>query len=189
MSYGTIVADPPWRVHQPPALVTTGRGFPKAGPNKALPYPTMSVAEIMALPVASIASTDAHLYLWTINRFVDQAYNVVRAWGFKPSTLLVWCKPPRGLGAGGAYALTTEFCLFARRGKGAYESRHVSSWFQWPRGKHSEKPDAMLDLIERVSPGPYVELFARRERIGWDSWGDESAGTAEFDAAATSEER
>lgn len=53
-------------------------------------------------------------------------------------------------------------------------------WFTWPRGLHSQKPEAFLDLVERVSPGPYVELFARRDRLGWDTWGNESLGTAEM---------
>jgi N6-adenosine-specific RNA methylase IME4 len=96
---------------------------------------------------------------------------------------LTWCKPRKGLGVGGAYALTTEFILFSRRGKGAFERRWDTSWFEWPRGAHSAKPEAFLDIVEQVSPGPYVELFARRARFGWDYWGDESLGTAELGVA------
>jgi N6-adenosine-specific RNA methylase IME4 len=180
--YRTIVADPPWRTHQPPAL-GCGVGFPKVGPNQALPYATLTVDEIEALPVRGLADDACHLYLWTINRYVEAAYRIVRAWGFAPSTLLVWAKTPMGMGAGGAYALTTEYALFARRGGGAYEQRHPTSWFQWPRGPHSRKPEAFLDIVEQVSPGPYVELFARRARFGWDYWGDQSLGTAEMEAA------
>lgn len=178
--YRTIVMDPPWRVHQPPAL-GRGNGFPKAGPNQPLPYGTMDVGDIAALPVASVAAKDCHLYVWTINRYVEQTYQLVRQWGFTPSTLLVWAKTPMGLGAGGAYALTTEYVLFARRGRGAYEqSRHPTSWWNWPRGEHSAKPDAFLDVVERVSPSPYLEMFARRARFGWVYWGDQSLGTAEL---------
>lgn len=175
--YRTIVADPPWRVHQPPKW---NYGHPGGKPNRSVPYPTMSLAEIAALPIAELAAPNAHLYVWTINRYVEQTYALVRGWGFNPSTLLTWCKPRKGLGVGGAFALTTEHILFARRGKGAFEEREGTSWWEWPRGEHSEKPDAFLDLVEQVSPGPYVELFARRARFSWDYWGDESLGTAEM---------
>ena len=174
--YRTIVIDPPWRVHQPPLLGAAG-GFPKAGGNQPLPYGSLTTAEITALPVAPMAADDAHLYVWTINRYVDATYDIARAWGFTPSTLLTWCKPPMGLGAGGAYALTSEFVLFARRGRGAYERRWPTSWFQWPRGEHSVKPEAFLDIVEQVSPGPYAELFSRRARFGWDyPIGDQALG-------------
>ena len=160
----------------------TGSTPPKGEPNQKLRYPTMSVAEIEALPVEVAAADSCHLYIWTINRYVEAAYDVARAWGFKPSTLLTWCKAPMGLGPGGAYSLTTEFCLFARRGKGAFVTRHDSTWWQWPRGKHSVKPEAFFDIVERVSPGPYLELFARRARLGWERWGDEVNSTVELAA-------
>lgn len=63
-------------------------------------------------------------------------------------------------------------------------ARCPTTWWLWPRGRHSEKPEAFLDLVERISPGPYLELFARRDRLGWDTWGDESLGTAELSGAA-----
>lgn len=173
LRYRTIVADPPWQVHQPPRL-TEGTDFPRtSGSRQYPPYPLMAVEAIEALPVLGVADQSSHLYLWTINRYVSDAYRIAQAWGFTPSTLLVWCKTPMGLGAGGAYALTTEFCLFARRGRGAYVERHPTTWWQWPRGKHSVKPDAFFDIVERVSPGPRLEMFARRQRAGWDVWGNE----------------
>lgn len=165
MKYRTIVADPPWDVKAGPGWNSNGR-------SRDLVYPTMTVDEIAALKVP--AADDAHLYLWTINAYVVQAYMIARAWGFKPSTLLTWCKQPNGLGLGGAFSLTTEHVLFCRRGKLAAVNRYDSSWFQWPRGVHSAKPEAFLDLVEIVSPGPYLELFARRQRLGWDTWGNES---------------
>lgn len=178
--YRTVVADPPWMVHQPPMRYETGVAPPKGEPNRALPYPTMTVGEIERLPVGELAADDAHLYLWTINRYVEAAYDVARAWDFEPSTLLTWCKSPMGLGPGGAYALTSEFCLFARRGKGAFVQRHESTWWHWPRGRHSAKPEAFLDIVEQVSPAPRLEMFARRDRLGWDTWGNESLNTAEL---------
>jgi N6-adenosine-specific RNA methylase IME4 len=175
--YRTIVADPPWRVNNP-----SGWGKGTSAGSRWLPYSTMTVPEICALPVENVAEDVAHLYLWTVNRHIESAYEVVRAWGFKPSTLLTWTKSPHGPGPGGHFVQTTEFVLFARRGvEGRNPSRRIeTTWWHWPRGKHSEKPDAFLDVVEEVSPGPYLELFARRARIGWDAWGDESPGTAEL---------
>lgn len=164
--YRCIVADPPWRVTRGPVFFEGGRSQP-------LPYPTMSVGEIAALPVGDVVGDAAHLYLWTINRYVDAAYDVARAWGFRPSTLLVWAKPVRPGGLGGAWKLTTEFCLFARRGVLPATGWVNSTWFGWKRGRHSEKPEEFQDLVERVSPGPYLELFARRRRPGWHVWGNE----------------
>lgn len=175
--YRTIVADPPWEVHQPPEW---NYGKPGGVPNKRLPYQTMDLMALRTLPVKDMAADDAHLYVWTINRYVEAAYDLARRWGFSPSTLLTWCKPRKGLGVGGAYALTSEFILFARKGRDCLQRREGTTWFEWPRGEHSAKPDGFLDVVEQVSPGPYLELFARRARFGWDYWGDESLGTAEM---------
>ena len=181
MKYRTIVADPPWDVRR---IASPGaKGF---GTNETplasirLPYPTMSVPEIAALPVESIADDDAHLYLWTINSYIEQTYEIARAWGFRPSTLLTWAKAPMGLGPGGAFSVTSEHVLFCRRGSLKATRRIDSTWFQWARGQHSAKPEAFIDMVEQVSPGPYVELFARRHRLGWDVWGNESANTAQM---------
>lgn len=173
MEYRTIVADPPWNV--------------KAGPrslhdpnerSRPLAYPTMTVAQMceLQLPVAD----DAHLYLWTINAYVEQAYTVARSWGFRPSTLLVWCKNPKGRGLGGTFSTATEYVLFARRGQLAAKQRCDRNWWLWKRGRHSEKPEEFQDIIEQVSPGPYLELFARRYRPGWDVWGNEVISALEI---------
>lgn len=167
--YRTIVADPPWpSMHQ---RSTGHRGKPERH------YSTMTVDAIAAL--APPAADDAHLWLWGVNRLMEDAYRVVRAWGFTPMSLLTWAKPGPGMG----YYLrnNTEHCIFATRGKPMVPTQAVtSSWFVWPRAEHSRKPDAFYDLVEQVSPGPYVELFARRARFGWDYWGDQSLGTAEM---------
>lgn len=167
MKYATIVADPPWSVLGGPRWASNGRSRP-------LDYPTMSIDEIAALPVRELADKRAHLYIWTINAYVEETYEIARLWGFKPSTLLTWCKTPNGLGLGGAYSLTTEHVLFARRGVLAATDRLDTSWFHWKRGPHSAKPEAFLDIVERVSPAPRLEMFARRQRLGWDTWGNEA---------------
>jgi N6-adenosine-specific RNA methylase IME4 len=154
-----------------------------------MPYGTMTLEEIAALPVGDLAAESAHLYLWTTDRFLEHAPGIVRAWGFEKSQTLVWAKAPRGLGPGGTFATTTEFVIVGQRGSLPPLRRLDSTWFGWKRHYeggypvHSAKPDGFLDLVESVSPGPYVELFARRARFGWDYWGDESLGTAEMDAA------
>jgi N6-adenosine-specific RNA methylase IME4 len=133
----------------------------------------MTLDQIAAMPVESLAATYCHLYLWTVNRFITDAYQIATAWGFSPRMLLTWCKEPIGQGPGREFASTTEFILLAKRGNG--DGRAISrinrNWWVWPRGHHSEKPPAFLDIVEQVSPAPYVELFARQPRFGWDSWG------------------
>lgn len=179
--YRTIVADPPWDTKTGPSWGKLDKSEPLNPRSHALAYPTMSVSEIKGLQVQELSDEKAHLYLWTTNGYLEAAYDVVRAWGFTPSTLLTWCKPPKGIGLGGAFSLTTEFVLFSRRGS-LPATRVESSWWEWPRSSHSTKPEAFLDIVERVSPGPYLELFARRQRLGWDTWGNECFEHAAMDA-------
>ena len=164
MKYRTVVADPPW------PILGKGEGLSRVRP----PYPLMQLRQIELLPVAVQADADAHLYLWTTQQFVCEAWQVAHAWGFVPSNLLVWTKP--GLGAGARFRPNCEFVWFCERG---YERlpitrRDLGTHFSWPRGGHSVKPEAFYDLVESVSPGPYLELFARRNRLGWDTWGNEA---------------
>ena len=181
MKYRTIVADPPWEVARLESPGSQGFGTQKRVLRSvALPYATMSQREICTLPVARLADESAHLYLWTINRYVETSYMVARAWGFRPVTLLTWAKKPMGLGPGGAYSQTTEHVLFARRGKLQALRRVDSTWWEWPRREHSAKPEAFLDLVEQVSPAPRLELFARTQRLGWDSWGHECLNHVEL---------
>jgi len=144
-------------------------------------YSTMAVEEICALDVDGLAAPDAHLWVWGVNRLLEDAYRVVRAWGFTPMSLLTWTKQGPGMG----YYLrnNTEHAILATRGRPMVPGKAaISSWYAWPREKHSVKPDAFYDLVEQVSPGPYVELFARRARPGWERWGDEVDSTVELAA-------
>ena len=146
---------------------------------RELSYPSMSISDICALPVSEWAEENAHLYIWTINKYVEQSYQVARAWGFVPSTMLVWAKTPFGGGLGGAYGISTEFVLFCRRGILPALSKVVGTWWNWKRTYvngypcHSKKPEQFQSMVETVSPGPYLEMFARRSRHGWDVWGNE----------------
>ncbi len=197
--YATVVLDPPWPM---PKTGTTTRGETDAkgvytakggrqvsgtwwgrhrGGSVELPYATMTLDDIAALPVDALAAPASHLYVWTTNRFLEETYEIVRGWGFKAKpVVLTWGKTPMGIGFGGAYTQTSEFCLFARRGSLAHLQREDSTWWSWSRVyenghiAHSAKPDAFLDMVERVSPEPRLEMFSRRARLGWQTWGDEA---------------
>lgn len=190
MKYRTIVCDPPWHYSSWPGQMgihgNRVRDVPLDNRRKPIDYLTMTVSEIESLPVSALAEPDAHLYLWTTNRYLPDAFGVLKAWGFRYSQTLVWGKTPMGLGPGGTFAQNAEYCLFARRGTLKHLRRSESVWFNWPRmgpGSHSRKPEHFIDLVEQVSPGPYVELFSRRHRLGWAVWGNESANTATLESA------
>jgi N6-adenosine-specific RNA methylase IME4 len=194
--YRTIVADPPWAYDEgwPVSSSPTAqnaRAAARAGtvfdPNRRTPmaYRSMTLDAIKALPVADMADDDAHLYLWTTNRYLPSAFGVIEAWGFRYAQTLVWAKTPMGQGPGGTWAQNVEYVLFARRGSLKSLRRFDSCWFNWRRmGKaHSRKPDAFIDMVEMASPEPRLEMFARRARLGgWDYWGDQSLGTIEMPA-------
>ena len=172
MTYRCIVADPPW---SPELGGSWGARVDKGRPQKF--YKTMSLSDICALDVPS--APQAHLYLWAITPHIDWGFEVARAWGFEPVTTLTWCKP--GLGVG-RFRCNTEHIIVARKGSrhgnpfgqgGRHAQATEGTWFQWERGRHSEKPDAIFDLAERLSPGPRLEMFARERRLGWDAWGNE----------------
>jgi N6-adenosine-specific RNA methylase IME4 len=175
-AFRCVVADPPWELPIGKSRTANGEADsqwkkPEYAERYELQYPQMSVEEICALKVP--AADDAHLYIWTINRYIEETYDVARAWGFEPSTMLYWLKQPMGLGLGGAFVPCVEPILFARRGKLPWKSRCDRNWWGWPRGKHSAKPEGFQTVVESVSPGPYLEMFARRKRPGWQSWGNE----------------
>ena len=201
--FSCIVADPPWDVKAGP----NGGGYSTGGvkmkkwnwrgeslPTRKLAYPSMSIEEIAALQVGQLAGRDSHLYLWTINRYVHEAYDVARAWGFEPSTLLTWAKKPMGGGLGGAFGISSEFILFARRGSLKAKTRITGTHFNWKREyvngapAHSRKPKAFFEMVEKVSPGPYAELFARRPREGWAVWGNEVETTIHITSSRPKQE-
>lgn len=162
-TYATIVADPPWRYGN-----TATRGA------AADHYPTMGADELarLSVEVDEWAEPECHLYLWTTNNFVREAFDVIDAWGFDYKTLLTWVKPQ--IGMGNYFRSRTEHILFATRGGLGTERRDISNVIESPRTQHSRKPDAFYDLVEAQSPGPYLEMFARRRRLGWTNWGNEA---------------
>lgn len=181
LSYRTIAADPPWPLcWRPGTIRANGRGVRYRALKKELGYETMSIEAIAALPVAELAAVDAHLYLWCPDEFLlaGDAATVARAWGFEPRRQIIWCK--RGYGMGTFPRPQHEALVFCTRGVLDPLIRDAGSWHVWKQPyengarKHSAKPEGAYDLIERASPGPYLELFSRRARLGWDHHGDES---------------
>ncbi len=196
-AYRTILADPPW-----PFQWGGGKGGRRRRETE-LGYKTMTVAEIAAIDVASVAHPDGcNLFLWATDEVYreGQAVEVARAWGFEPvGPSIIWCKPNFGTGV---FPRPSHEPLLVCRTKGAKATWHrgedgkyihpvvaTHSWQVWNQvrgskntGKqHSRKPEGAGDLIERVSPGPYLEMFARRARFGWDTWGDQALhGTEAF---------
>lgn len=157
--YRTILADPPWKLQQQGA-----RGA-------ARHYDLMALEEIKAMPVAGLCEDSAHLYLWTPNNIIPEALQVVKAWGFTYRNTLVWGKPKLGLGV---YIRTShESCIFATRGKAPVKFHAQPSFMFCAQQDHSHKPEEQFAIIERLSYGPYLELFARRRQPGWDVWGNE----------------
>ena len=153
--YKTVLADPPWRYEN-----TASRA---AAENH---YQTMSVEEICSQPIGQLVEVDAHLHLWTTNAFLEPAFNVLRAWGFEFKSCLIWIKPT--IGMGNYYRLSHEFLLFGIRGRLPFGRNDVPSWLMAARSVHSRKPFKFRELIEQVSPGPYLELFGREEQPNTD---------------------
>lgn len=190
MRYRTIVADPPWEfAYNGSGWKTKGQSGKRYFQEKdGLGYPTMPLEEIKDLPVSDLADHAAHLYLWIPDPLLLEgvAADVARSWGFlKPGRLLIWEKPSYGMGS--FPRCQHEAVLVCRRGDLPFRVKDVGSVIRWKQLYHkgkvnSAKPEGFLDLVEAASPGPYVELFARRQRFGWDyRYGD-------FDMAAVHNE-
>lgn len=183
--YRTIVVDPPWsytqhwkRSDQWRSL--SGRMFKRGGHNgkygagargAAAQYDCMPLDAISALGVGDWADVDAHLYVWTTNAFLRDTFPIIEAWGFSYKTMITWVKNQIGMGL--YFRNSTEHVLFAVRGRLKPLRRDVRTDFAAPRGRHSEKPAAFYDMVESMSPGPYLDVFARKKRFGWDVYGNE----------------
>ena len=134
----------------------------------------MTPEQIAALPIGSLAGTDGHLWLWVTNATLFAGHAVMEAWGFTYRSCLTWVKP--GLGLGSYYLRNnTEHLLFGTKGKAPILYRSQPTWLFAPKQDHSHKPEEQYAIIERCSPGPYLELFARRKQPGWHVWGNEIA--------------
>lgn len=157
--YKTIMLDPPWDINQKGKLGAINH------------YNLMTLDQIRNLPIPELAADDAHLWLWVPNGLVPEAIQLIKDWGFTYRNSFYWIKPRLGLGV--YLRNASETVLFATRGKAPVLFKGQPNWLFAPLQDHSHKPEEMYEVIERVSPGPYLELFARRHRHGWDSWGNE----------------
>jgi len=174
--YRTIYADPPWRFQN-----RTGKMAPEH--RRLSRYATMTLDDIYELPVATIAAERSHLYLWCPNALLDEGLETMKRWGFTYKSNLVWFKirkdgGPDGRGVGFYFRNVTELVLFGIRGKNnrtLKPGRTQTNIIGTRKREHSRKPDEMWNLIERCSPAPRLELFARHYRHGWDQWGDQVA--------------
>ena len=159
--FRAVMIDPPWHYEDQGSRFVASQH-----------YPTMTLAEIAALPVTELAvSEGCHLYLWATNSFLKAAWELAEGWGFAPKTLVTWLKTAKSgspqIGAGHYFRNATEHIIFAVRGELATLRNDEPNVLQAPRGRHSEKPEEAYRLVERMSPGPYCEIFARKKRQGW----------------------
>lgn len=174
--YRTLVADPPWRYNSK-----------LEGLRGATDYPTMTQSELLTMPVGLWADDNAHLYLWTTDAFLVEAHQLARAWGFEPKNLITWVKGKERtdvhreivgiaptIGVGFYYRHATEHVLFCVRGSMPVINHDQPNVFFAPRGSHSEKPAAFYDIVERMSVGPYLDVFARKQRFNWETFGNEA---------------
>lgn len=172
--FSTVLADPPWQF-----LNRTGKVAPE---HKRLNrYPTLPLKEICDLPIASAVNDPSHLYLWVPNALLPEGLEVMEAWGFKYKANIVWHKirkdgGPDGRGVGFYFRNTTELLLFGIRGsmRTLQPGRSQVNIIKSQKREHSRKPDEQYPLIESCSPGPYLELFARGGRPGWECWGNQA---------------
>jgi len=157
--YRTILADPPWDIQQ------------KGGRGASRHYNLMGLDRIKNMPIADLVDDNAHLWLWVTNATLRDGFDVMEAWGFTPRSPLTWVKPRIQLG--NYLRNATEHLLFGTRGRAPVNYRSQPTWMFAPLQDHSHKPEEQYAVIERVSPGPYLELFARRAQPGWDAWGNQ----------------
>lgn len=194
VKYRTIVVDPPWAFNQAwhkgndflayskvdgktnlAAAANAGvRSLNGAHYKRgaAANYTVLSLNEIAAIPIGEWADETAHIYVWTTNSFMREAHDLLEAWGFKQKTILTWIKPRLGMGT--YYRNCTEHVVFGTKGKRArLLRRDLRTYFYGEQGRHSEKPASFYDLVEQASPGPYLDVFARKHRFNWDVYGNE----------------
>ena len=163
--YKTLIIDPPWDCQQ------KGGNF-----GASRHYNLMNLEQIKAMPVADLAAPDAHLYLWVTNAALPHGFEVLKAWGFQYRSIFTWIKPKLGLG--NYLRNSSEAVLMATRGKLPIQFKAQMNWGFFPVQDHSHKPEEFHKIVERCSPGPYLELFARRRTPGWDVWGNDKSITS-----------
>lgn len=164
--YRCLVIDPPWPVTK---IVREVR--PNQEPR--LDYPTMSLDEIMALDIPNLAEHEqgCHVYLWATQKYLPYAFHLFTHWGVRYECTLTWVKPTGMTPYSWMY--NTEHVLFGRIGALKLSRLGLKLGFDAPTTYHSAKPDVFYDRVIAASPGPRLEMFARRQREGFRVWGNE----------------
>jgi len=159
----TVLADPPWG----------GAEAQQNGRYGAINhYNLMNLKQIKSMPVADLCEENAHCWLWVTAATLEHGYDVLREWGFTPRSIFIWIKPRLGLGV--YLRNCAEFIILGTKGKAPILHKAQPNWIFAPLQDHSHKPEEVHKIIERCSPGPYLELFARRRPPGdWSYWGNE----------------
>lgn len=167
--YRVIYADPPWSYND--KSLRFGKGKRAFGSAANWHYETMKLEDIKAVEVP--AEDDSYLFLWVTNPLIREGFQVMEAWGFEYKTMITWVKPSIRLGY--YFRGRTEHLLFGTRGKPGRLLRHdLGNVINAPITKHSQKPESVYELIEQACDGPYLEMFARRRRHGWDVHGNQA---------------
>jgi N6-adenosine-specific RNA methylase IME4 len=161
VKFGTVYADPPWRYSNQGTRGSTDDHYDG----------TMSVDEICAMPIGEITEDKSHLHLWTTNAFLFETQKILEAWGFEYKSTFVWVKPQMGMG--NYWRNSHELMITGVKGGLTADSKAEMSWVECRRGRHSSKPQQVRESIMRLSPGPYLELFGRREIQDWVVFGNQ----------------
>ena len=166
MKYKAILIDPPW----PFRTFTNKKAIPTQGEQ---PYKAMALHEIVGLPVPDLLDKSGAVFLWDGDSIPGALDLLANAWGLKLATrnAFIWVKPSIGMGYWSRKQC--EVCHMLKRGTPKRQSKKVRQLIEAPRREHSRKPDAIYERIEELVDGPYLEMFARQQWPGWDSWGDE----------------
>jgi N6-adenosine-specific RNA methylase IME4 len=161
-TFSTIYADPPWR-HDNQASRASASNH----------YPTMTLEDICREPVSELAAKNCHLHLWATSPMLPEAFKVISSWGFEYKSSFIWVK--RQMGLGNYWRGAHELLLTACRGQLAFNDHSQRSWLEVDRTTHSTKPEEIREIIEKVSPGPFLELYGRKPPVNssWTVYGNQ----------------
>jgi len=192
--FKTLIIDPPWPYERASGNSKLSGYVIQEGNSK---YKTLTISDLKKLPINDVMHPDeAYVFLWTTGSFTEDAYGLMRAWGFIPKTQLCWCKSDKGLGVGYWFRGNHELVLVGKRAAAPSIRTGESSLIIHPRIGHSTKPATLHEIIEKRRepytrkdkngnilgvvptsfPGPFLEIFAREKRDGWTVLGNEAPG-------------
>lgn len=157
--FTTLYVDPAWSYSN-----SSTRGAAKKH------YPCMTIEEIKNLPISDLSANNSHLHLWTTKDFIFDAKDILEYWGFTYKSMFIWVKTQMGMG--NYWRVSHEILLFGMKGKLPFQAKNIKSWTEHPRMKHSQKPEVIRKLIEKVSPAPYLEFFGRKDIENWTVFGN-----------------